>query len=66
MRYYFEVLDEDRYTGVITMHGGRKMQFKHYSHENEDAYLEDIKTGEIYPIVNILSDGDTDLFICEV
>lgn len=66
MRYYFETKSEDRYTGFITMHDGRVMQFKHVSHESEDAYLEDIATGEAYPIVKILGDGDTDLYITEV
>ena len=62
---YFEVAHYDRYTGFITMLDGRRMQFMHVSHDSEEAYLQDITTGEVYPIVRILGDGDTEVFITE-
>jgi hypothetical protein len=66
MRHYFETKYEDRYTGQITMMDGRIMEFKHHSIDSEEAYLMDVETGEVYPIVRILYDDDGEIYVTEV
>jgi hypothetical protein len=66
MRYYFEVKSEDRYTGLITMLDNKVMEFKHCNCFEESACLMDTETGECYPILAILSDGDTTVYVTEV
>lgn len=67
MRYYFEEASHDSYTGMSTMIDGKILQYR--LQEDGSPYLQDIVTGECYPIVYSFSIPDTDelmLFVTEV
>ena len=67
MRYYFETKHQDRYTGLITMQDGRVMEYKHVRGPNGlEPYLMDTETGEVYPVVVVVSDGETEIYVTEV
>ena len=61
MRYYFEEVDHDSYTGFSTMQDGKKMQYQEVA--DGRTHLMDNETGEVYPIVYTLPIPDTDLFL---
>jgi hypothetical protein len=67
MRYYFEAKYEDRYTGLITMYDGRVMEYRHtQGPTGPEPYLMDVETGEAYPVVVVVTDGETEIYVTEV